>query len=69
MKNRAPVLFGCQSGMCGTCLIEVEGPVEPPPGEQEAMTLRVVTSGTPDRRLACQLKVFQDLRIRWVGGG
>lgn len=66
-RHRAPVLFGCQAGMCGTCLIEVDGPVEPPPTGQEAETLRIVTTKA-NRRLACQLKVHQDLLIRYAGG-
>lgn len=63
--QNSPLLFGCRSGLCGTCLIEVESD-EPlaAPDRAEAEALEVYAPGNPRARLACQLLVSTDLRIR-----
>ena len=60
----SPILFGCRSGLCGTCLIEViDGQTEPPDlAEMEA--LEVYAEGNPRARLACQLFVCGPLLIQ-----
>lgn len=65
--GNSPLLFGCRAGLCGTCLIEVEaignGTLAPPSAdEQEA--LAVYAPDHAHARLACQLCVTADLRIR-----
>ncbi len=61
----SPCLFGCRSGLCGTCLVEVEvleGRLEgPDPHEKEA--LEVYAPGNEKARLACQLKLTASLSI------
>lgn len=32
--QNSPVLFGCRTGICGTCLVIVKGDI-PPPREEE----------------------------------
>lgn len=61
--TRSPILFGCQTGICGTCLCEVEGEA-PPPDDDERETLDVFAFGNPSARLACQLRVRHDLSLR-----
>ncbi len=58
------ILFGCRSGLCGTCLIEVvDGDLTPPsPDEREA--LDVYAPGNPRARLACQIDIFGPLKIK-----
>jgi ferredoxin len=51
----SPVLFGCRTGICGTCLVWVAGDVSPADGcEQEVVEL--FTADDPSARLACQLR-------------
>ena len=68
--QNSPVLFGCRSGLCGTCLIEVEaeqGELEAPdPDELE--TLAIYAPGNPRARLACQLVLSTGIRIRKIEG-
>lgn len=65
----SPVLFGCRSGLCGTCLIEVEpareGAIEPPDAA-EAEALALYAPGNPQARLACQMPLTGDVRIRKI---
>ena len=67
--QNSPVLFGCRSGLCGTCLIEAEaiGPdgLEPPDAA-EAETLELYAPDNPRARLACQLVLSTDVRIRKI---
>jgi ferredoxin len=66
--ENSPLLFGCRSGLCGTCLVEieaVEGDLDPPSeGEREALELYAPCN--PRARLACQLQLTQDVRIRKI---
>ena len=65
--QNSPVLFGCRSGLCGTCLIEVEADeslLAPDCAETEA--LEIYAPGNSRARLACQLVVSTDVRIRKI---
>lgn len=65
----SPVLFGCRSGLCGTCLIEVEAagaaPLDPPDAA-EAEALAIYAPDNPRARLACQLPLTANIRIRKI---
>ncbi|MBL8408732.1 MAG: 2Fe-2S iron-sulfur cluster-binding protein [Candidatus Accumulibacter phosphatis] len=65
----SPLLFGCRSGLCGTCLIEVEalsgGELEAPDAA-ERDALEIYAPGNPHARLACQLVLTTDVRIRKI---
>ena len=66
--QNSPVLFGCRSGLCGTCLIEVEAPcaqVEPADAD-EVEALEIYAPGNPKARLACQLVLSTPVRIRKI---
>jgi ferredoxin len=66
-KN-SPVLFGCRSGICGTCLIEVKtltGQL-PAPAELEAETLSLYAPGNPKARLACQLTLTTGITLKKI---
>lgn len=53
--TNSPVLFGCRTGICGTCLVWVAGDVSPADdNEQEVIDL--FTENDPSARLACQLR-------------
>jgi ferredoxin len=63
--QNSPLLFGCRSGLCGTCLIEIEADEPmPAPDLAEVEALEIYAPGNPRARLACQLLVSSDLRIR-----
>lgn len=65
----SPLLFGCRSGICGTCLIEVEehgnNHLEVPSDlEQEA--LEIYAPDNPKARLACQLNITVNLKVKKI---
>lgn len=63
--QNSPVLFGCRTGICGTCMVKVWGNVMPPePSEQEILAAYGVTE--PQTRLACQLVVRGDIELRSI---
>ena len=64
--QNSPILFGCRTGICGTCLVTVVGEV-PPPDADEQELLEVLAPNCPNARLACQLDVTHDLEIRPYG--
>lgn len=61
-KN-SPLLFGCRTGICGTCVIEVEGDL-PEPDEEEREMLEVYAPDNPKARLACQIELSSAIRVR-----
>ncbi len=66
----SPLLFGCRTGICGTCLIEVEAQENgelPCPSADEKELLELIAPGNPHARLACQIELCADLRIRYIG--
>lgn len=67
-QANSPVLFGCRSGICGTCLIAVEEVAGhlPPPSDLERDTLDLYVPHRRDARLACQLKLTADIKITCV---
>lgn len=62
----SPILFGCRTGLCGTCLVRVQGDL-PPPGLEEAELLAILAPGDGQARLACQLQAVTDLAIVLYG--
>jgi ferredoxin len=66
----SPLLFGCRTGICGTCLVRVEvldGHRLDPPDEDEAELLAILCPGRPEARLACQLQLTADIDVEPVG--
>lgn len=66
--QNSPLLFGCRSGLCGTCLIEVEADADAaePPADDEREALELYAPGNPRARLACQLVPLGAMRIRKI---
>ena len=64
--NNSPVLFGCRTGICGTCcsvVTVVEGQVAPPTPD-ELDTIDVHATVEPSRcRLLCQMRLTADVAI------
>jgi ferredoxin len=61
--QNSPVLFGCRTGICGTCLVEVAGDIPPPKADEQEM-LETLAANNPHARLACQLDVTVNIEIR-----
>ncbi len=65
--QNSPVLFGCRTGLCGTCAAEIEllSGTMAPPDEEEKETLELAYDGPPPpaARLLCQLRLTGDVRI------
>lgn len=64
----SPILFGCRSGICGTCLVEVESAAGAlaDPSVDEAEAVELFAPGNPQARLACQLQPTGNLRMRKI---
>jgi ferredoxin len=65
--QNSPVLFGCRTGICGTCLVLVEGDI-PPPSEEEKEILEIFAPGNQQARLACQIDLTNDIEIKSYAG-
>ncbi|MBA3922119.1 MAG: (2Fe-2S)-binding protein [Nostocaceae cyanobacterium] len=59
--QNSPVLFGCRTGICGTCLVIVEGDIPAADGDEKEV-IDIFTSHKL-ARLACQLKLTNDIVI------
>ena len=57
------MLFGCRTGICGTCLIEVKGEIPPPQPDEQEM-LDTLACNNVNARLACQIRLTANLEIR-----
>ncbi|MBL1178141.1 2Fe-2S iron-sulfur cluster-binding protein [Pantanalinema sp. GBBB05] len=60
--QNSPVLFGCRTGICGTCLVEVTGDLPPPDADEQEM-LDALAPGAVNVRLACQIDLVADIAI------
>ncbi len=67
--RNSPVLFGCRTGICGTCLSRIEGEALPPDAGEREM-LDIYAPGLPDARLLCQVRLTGDVTVlAYLGGG
>lgn len=68
--DNSPVLFGCRTGICGTCLIEVlaqENGELLAPTDDEKELLDIIAPDHARARLACQIELCADITIRYLG--
>jgi ferredoxin len=65
----SPVFFGCKSGNCGTCLVDVNAD-QPSllsvPSSDEREFLEAHAADRPTARLACQLKAVCNLKLKYL---
>ncbi len=66
--SNSPILFGCRTGICGTCLLIVEEGAENTNdvGEDELEFLEIV-SDDPKARLGCLLKCSGPVKVKYIG--
>lgn len=64
----SPVLFGCRTGICATCLVKVHEGMEnlPPLTEDEAEVLEIYTD-QEHCRLSCQLHLKGNVTLEYLG--
>ena len=60
--QNSPILFGCRTGICGTCLVSIKGDI-PPPSEEEKEILEIFAPENKQARLACQIQLTNDIEI------
>ena len=60
--QNSPVLFGCRTGICGTCLVEVIGDIPAALADEREM-LDTVALNVENARLACQIDLTDDVEI------
>ena len=60
--ENSPILFGCRTGICGTCIVAIEGDI-PPPSSEEKELLEVLAPENSKARLACQIQLTNDIEI------
>jgi len=60
--QNSPILFGCRTGICGTCLVSAIGNMLPPDADEQEV-LSILAPDHPTARLACQLTPTGDLSI------
>jgi ferredoxin len=68
--ENSPVLFGCRTGICGTCLSEIIPQVDgalPEPSDDERELLDIIAPENARARLACQIAICADLQIHYIG--
>lgn len=61
----SPVLFGCRTGICGTCRIRLEvtdGEIQAP-GNEERELLNIICPKDSQVRLACQIHLTANIKI------
>ncbi|MFM7426747.1 MAG: 2Fe-2S iron-sulfur cluster-binding protein [Elainella sp.] len=59
--QNSPVLFGCRTGLCGTCVVRVSGPVLP--ADRAEQEILAAYAANPEARLACQLQPQGDIAL------
>ena len=67
-----PILFGCRTGICGTCIciVRVHGGEEiEPPSQDERELLELLAPGVSGARLACQIGLTAEISIQAIGDG
>ncbi|OLP19400.1 ferredoxin [Leptolyngbya sp. 'hensonii'] len=64
--QNSPILFGCRTGICGTCLVRVQGNL-PPPSQAEQEILDLLAPDQPQARLACQIDLTNDITLQKLG--
>ena len=67
--ENSPILFGCRTGICGTCLVEVTADASlPAPDEDEREVLDVIAEGNERARLCCQIDLQADVAVTVLEG-
>lgn len=58
--SNSPLLFGCRTGLCGTCLVHLAPADAADPADADERELLDVLEAGDGARLACQLRLRAD---------
>jgi ferredoxin len=61
--HNSPVLFGCRTGICGTCLVEAIGDIPAAKSDEQEM-LDKLAPNVKNARLACQIDLAANIQMR-----
>ena len=61
--NNSPLLFGCRTGICGTCLVTAEPTYAEAISEDEQEILEVYAPGNKGARLACLMRLQGPIKL------
>lgn len=66
--TNSPILFGCRTGICGTCLLIVEEGRENTnaPDEDERELLEIIADD-PNARLGCKMSCSGPVKVKYLG--
>lgn len=66
--ENSPIQFGCRTGVCATCLVEVEAidGTLAEPQEEEQETLEIYAPDNACARLVCQLALTANVKIKKI---
>lgn len=64
----SPMLFGCRSGICGTCLVQIEEGYEQliPATAEEREALEIYAPDNAKARLGCKVSLVADIALRKI---
>lgn len=63
-EHDTSILFGCRDGACGACMVKViEGAQNLSPMKEDEKDFLETMAAEAHERLACQCKVFGDVKI------
>ncbi len=58
------ILFGCRDGACGACMVKIlDGADKLSPMQDDEKDFLETMAAEPDERLACQCKVYGDVKL------
>ncbi|GEM_PF-772590 len=64
----SPILFGCRTGICGTCLLTVEeGSENCNTASADELEFLEIVSEDPKARLGCLLKCYGSVKVKYIG--
>lgn len=65
----SPLLFGCRTGICGTCVVQIDKGYDQlvPPDDAELETLEIYAPDNARARLACQINICSDISVTKIG--
>jgi ferredoxin len=66
--TNSPILFGCRTGICATCLVEViEGMENLPPISEDEEEVLEIYADQENCRLSCQLHLTGPAKLAYIG--
>lgn len=66
--SNSPILFGCRTGICGTCLLTVvEGSENTNEASEDEKEFLEIVTDDPNARLGCLLSLHGPVKIKYLG--